>query len=141
MNSIYEYILDFICSEKGFIFFLKAAIFSVSVSLISYSQVGPFLYEKDIALHKSRVALGIANIKRDKQIKENNCDEVCRYNGDSKNIEFEQELFDSSFNVLKNTLYAGINIGLIFLVLSFFGFIHTALEYKKKTISDFVLPS
>lgn len=68
LNKITDYIMQLICSEKGYISLFKAMIFLLGFSLLAISQTGKELYDKDITSYRALVSIEVGEGKPFKDV-------------------------------------------------------------------------
>jgi hypothetical protein len=109
MDKVMNHICLSLCTQKGYTSLFKASVFLISSYLIAMSQVGSFLYDKDISAHKAKFAI---EATQNKSLKKIDCDVLQQ----TQRVEcmvakHEISTLDSSLGLLDSILYLIVVFG------------------------------
>src|SRR5690554_6657440 len=127
MKNISDYIYNALVSERGYSGLFKAGVFILAAAVIAISQVGMFLYDKDIAAHErafSIEAVAGKAIKQPEDCLNLNSDIFA----DCKMVIHEMKNLDLSINLLKSFFKVSFVLGGLLLLISLTFFIAAAFK-------------
>jgi hypothetical protein len=120
LRKLIGHILLSLCNEVGYSALFKAGIVLLGLSLLSISQVGPFLYEKDLAAHKAKFTL---ETTFNQALDAMDCRQTGALQTECLLAQHEMTLFNTANGLLVEVITTSLGIGQALLGLSAFGFL------------------
>ena len=129
IDDIATHILKGVFSERGYSGLFKGGVVLLGVALLAMSQVGTFLYDKDLAAHKAKYTL---EMSVNQKIEDIDCNRLGKLQLYCKVTKHEMEAFHSSLKLLQMVTLIAMWSGVILCGFSLLGFLFSPVVNKPK---------